>query len=148
MSQIIIAIATVIIGVVLATYGVYTSFEASKRTQYTSLVNGVFSRSVIHVDSLAQSLGRYPSDTEVEDRFFGINDRDDVIFRYSRSTNLTTDSAYLCARSRSTPTKAMNDAFDRVVEHWPNALRGADCNTSGGPSATLSSVTLLYERPI
>jgi hypothetical protein len=136
MSNVLIALATLIIGFILVTFGAYHGYHSAQRTHYANIVNRAMERQLVYVDMTKEDLGRVPAVADLVANRFTKENRNGVVFTYGVGSGY----GYVCARSERK--SFIDEAFQRVRDQWPNARLGGDCDTNTGPSSTHVSVTV------
>lgn len=136
MGNILIAVATMVIGFILTTYGAYAGYHSVSRSKTVSHVQSSFERQLIYIDMARQDLGRMPSASDlVMNRITSAN-RDGLTFSYQ----LAGSTGVLCVVNPATD--YVIEGLQQVAALRPGAMFGSTCNTNGGPSATSVSVTI------
>lgn len=136
MSNILIAVATMIIGFVLTTYGAYAGYYSLSRSTTVMRVQSSLERQLVYIDAAEQDLGRVPApDDLVMSRITG-ESRFGLDYSYTKPGAV----GLLCVQSARNDYTA--EALEIVAEQRPGALYGSTCNTSSGPSASSVSLTV------
>ena len=136
MANIIIALATLIIGFVLVSFGAYSSYYAAQRAQVATVVNRALERQLIYVDMVKSDLNTVPTVTQVDASKFSDEDRSGIQFSYGVNGSY----GYVCARSPAHEYAV--EAFERVAAQWRNAVYGGACDSGGGPAGGFVSVSV------
>lgn len=136
MANILIAVATLIIGFILAGYGAYNGYFATKRSEYTMRVSSAFEHILTDVIQLRNDMGEVPPVAYVAASRIQQHNFKGITYSYSTSGG----QGYVCALSSRND--FVDAAFQAVAEQRSGALLGSTCNTSGGPSASSVSVTV------
>lgn len=122
MANIVIAIISLVITFMLASYGVYTNVEASRRTQFAMAVGSTLERNAGYIQDLAQDLGRVPSSADIDtDRFLKDSGQ-----KISYDYLVVDGSAYVCARTNLTDSMT-RDAMNMAARDRPGAFVSGFC---------------------
>lgn len=131
MSNVLIAIAVMIIGFVLASYGVYENVQASRRTALATTIGSKMSRLAVENQEQREEVGHmllapsqeaasgfayYSSDTLAREAF------GPVTFRFHWNGS----AYYVCATS-SDVGQTMRDAMQMVARDRPPAFVSGEC---------------------
>lgn len=137
MSNVVMAILVLVVTFIIASYGVYSNVEASRRTQLASSVGSTIARDAAHVQSVAQDLGRVPDAADVDDGRFARESGDAMQFSYV----VAGGAGYVCGvvgRSDDITREAMN----KVVRDHPGAFVSGQCGSSGASISDSVAVSL------
>lgn len=136
MSNVLIAVATMILGFIMATYGAYTGYHSLSRSQAVMRVQSALERQLVYIRASQEDLGRVPAASDlVMNRITG-ESRFGLVYSYAASGG----SGYLCVRSE--PEGYIVEALELIAEQRRGAYFGSTCNTSGGASASSVSLTI------
>jgi hypothetical protein len=136
MSNVIIAIAVLIIGFYLASYGIYENVEASRRTAVSTTIGAKINRLAIYSQDLREDLGGRPPLSTAEEATTGYATYSSemlarerfgsVTFRYTMSAG----GYYVCAESTDTG-QTMIEAMQKVARDRPSSFVSGECGNSG-----------------
>lgn len=135
MANVLLAIATLVVGFVLATYGVFANVEASQRTQIANTVRASLMRQAEFFQDRQSDLGRVldpsPSGSDHAE-FLPVLEAERTTGQAYSYAVVGTD-AFLCVTS-VTSTQA-REAFERVARDWPGATVSGACGNPSSPAA-------------
>lgn len=136
MANVIIAIAVLIIGFYLASYGIYENVEASRRTALSTTIGAKINRLATYSQDLREDLGGraplsaseeggsglayYSSEMLSRERFGAVS------FRY----NANAGGYWVCAESTDTGQTTI-EAMQKVARDRPPSFVSGECGVSG-----------------
>lgn len=145
MANVILAIVTLVVGFVLAGFGVYESVQSSHRSQVAMAIGSALERESQHIQDLWQENGRAPlasTETTAEAPAHydsGLFQRDGT-YDVSYSASMVGDY-YVCATSTDTRS-TMQEAMNLVVRDRQGAFVSGQCGVSGTAVADKVVVSL------
>lgn len=140
MSNVLIAIAVMIIGFVLASYGVYDNVQASRRTALATTIGSKMSRLGVYSQDLKEDLGHHPLSPGEEaasgyapysTEMLARENFGAVTFRFTAVGS----GYYVCATSTDTG-QTMVEAMRMVARDRPPAFVSGVCSD---PSAAIGT---------
>lgn len=138
MANVLIAIATLIIGFTLALYGTYTNVEAGRRTQYATSINSTLEREAKYIQDVAQDLGRMPLSGDYDSvGVFGRDSNSKFDFFYTAQA----EGYFVCART-SDSSQTMREALQIVSRDRPGSFVSGACGVSATPISTYAAVSM------
>jgi hypothetical protein len=136
MANVIIALATLAIGFILATYGAYNSYHSAKRTEYATRVTASFNRLSGYIGLTMEDLGRRPTAAEVVASRFTDESGNGLTYTYGA----TGSHFWVCARAARSDW--MIEAFEKVQNSRQGVVIGDACDSATGAGASNVSVTM------
>ncbi len=146
MSNILIALVTLVIAFVLAGYGVYATVESSRRSNTAMVVGSALERQAGHMQDLAGELGRMPRSPAAESST-GYASYNPEVFTSENTAklNFLTDqngsSTWVCAETNDL-SDYMREAFQMVVRDRPGSVISGRCGYAGTAITTKQVVSL------
>lgn len=122
MGGVIMAIATLVIGFVLAGYGVYTNAQASQRTLIATSVGSSIERQAKSVQDMAYELERRPTGSDVDAALFARDSNLNVTYSYLVSGA----DGYVCATSTDVR-ETMVEGLNMVAKTRPGTFVSGQC---------------------
>ncbi|AXK44117.1 hypothetical protein [Erythrobacter aureus] len=145
MSNVLIAIATLTVGFILATYGAYTSYYSLKRAEYFDRVSTGFELAVVYVTEMEQDLGRVPVAADLDPARFADLEGHGIVYRYGSAVGWNGKPyVWVCARA---PVKQpyIEEAFQKVADQRTGTLFGPNCQNWTGSGASVAITYRLNE---
>lgn len=136
MSNVIIAIAVLVIGFVLASYGVYENVQASRRTALATTIGSKMSRLAVYNQDLREDLGPRSVLSPGEEASTGYASYStDILQREAFGPvrfafTAVTSGYYVCAVSTDVST-SMREAMQMVARDRPPAFVSGQCGSAG-----------------
>ena len=146
MANIIVAIVTLVITFILASYGVYQNIESSRRSQNATVIGSTISRLAQYNQELREELGHQPlSPGEESASGYGYYDLD-MLSRAAYGTvtyrfHANGSGYYVCASSTDV-SATMQEAMKMVARDRPGAFASGECGITGTAVSNLSVVSL------
>jgi hypothetical protein len=145
-ANIIVAIVTLVITFILASYGVYQNIESSRRSQNATVIGSTISRLAQYNQELREELGHQPlSVSEESGTGYGYYDQA-VLDRAAYGTvtyrfNANGTGYYVCASSGDVST-TMQESMQMVARDRPGAFVSGECGVTGTAVSNLSVVSM------
>lgn len=136
MLNLLISIATIFIGTLVALYGAYGDYRSIKRSQRVEVVDRALSRQLSYVYSVRDDIGRVPDAATLSSAMFSRENVADVQFSYVK----TASYGYVCAAAPATEVNV--EAFKKVSDAYDGSFYGSSCNSSGGPANGVVAITV------
>lgn len=146
MSNVLIAIAVMVIGFVLASYGVYDNVQASRRTSLATTIGSKMSRLGVYSQDLKEDLGHNPLSPGEEATSGYASYSTDMLSRENFGSvtfrfTAVASGYYVCATSADTGS-TMVEAMRMVARDRPPAFVSGVCSDASAP-ITNNAVTSL-----
>lgn len=134
MSNVLIALVVMVIGFVLASYGVYDNVQASRRSSLATTISSKMNRLAVYNQDLREDIGHQPlhPNQEVSTGFASYNqdmlDREafgSVTFRFHANAS----GYHVCATSNDTG-QTMQEAMQMIAKNHPPAYVSGSCGES------------------
>lgn len=142
MGNVLIAIATLTVGFILATYGAYTGYYSLKRAEYYERVSTGFELVLVHAVERREELGRAPKVADLDAGVFARQEGHGIIYRYGEGGVAPNNYLWVCARAPTTQ-PYIEEAFAKVRDQRAGTRLGGNCLHDSGPDGTTVSVSYL-----
>lgn len=146
MANVIVAIVTLVITFILASYGVYQNIESSRRSQNATVIGSTINRLAQYNQELREELGHQPlAPSQEAGTGYGYYDTDmlaraaygTVTYRFHANLN----GYFVCASSPDTST-TMQESMQMVARDRPGSFASGECGVSGTAVSNLSVVSM------
>jgi len=145
-ANVIVAIVTLVITFILASYGVYQNIESSRRSQNATVIGSTISRLAQYNQDLREELGHQPlSSGEESASGYGYYDSE-MLSRAAYGTvtyrfHANASGYYVCASSPDVST-TMQESMQMVARDRPGAFVSGECGVTGTGVSNLSVVSM------
>lgn len=146
MANIIVAIVTLVITFILASYGVYQNIESSRRSQNATVIGSTINSLAQYNQELREEIGHQPLGSgEEASSGYAYYDPDmlsraaygTVTYRFTANPS----GYYVCASSPDV-SSTMQESMQMVARDRPGAFASGECGVSGTAVSNVSVVSM------
>lgn len=146
MANIIVAVVTLVITFILASYGVYQNIESSRRSQNATVIGSTINRLAQYNQELREELGHQPlSPGQESGTGYGYYETDvldraaygSVTYRFHAN-----GAGYFVCASSTDVSATMQESMQMVARDRPGAFASGECGITGTAVSNLSVVSM------